>query len=61
MITGGEISLAVINLGSKPVVISRGYRVAQLVIAPVVKPVLEISLDLGGTARDKGGFGSTGV
>ncbi len=57
----GEVKIAVINLGSEPVTINRGDRVAQLVVAPVVKAVLEVVEDLDETGRGSGGFGHTGV
>jgi dUTP pyrophosphatase len=56
----GEIQVLLANLGNAPVTITRGMRVAQLVIAPVVRAqILEVeSLDK--TPRGSGGFGSTG-
>ena len=56
----GEIRILVFNFGDKPFGITRGDRVAQLVIAPVVRArIVEVD-ELGGTARGDGGFGSTG-
>ena len=57
----GEIQVLLINLGSDPVAISRGMRIAQLVIAPVVRAHLEEVSALDATARAGGGFGSTGT
>ncbi|TXH42627.1 MAG: dUTP diphosphatase [Desulfurellales bacterium] len=59
----GEIKVLLINLGSKPVVIKRGDRIAQLVIAPVARAALVDVGDreLSDTVRGVGGFGSTGV
>jgi dUTP pyrophosphatase len=57
----GEIALPMINLGPEPVVISRGDRVAQLVIAKVERPSIEIRETLDQTDRGAGGFGSTGL
>jgi dUTP diphosphatase len=56
----GEIQVLLANLGNAPVTITRGMRVAQLVIAPVVRAqILEVeSFDK--TPRGSGGFGSTG-
>lgn len=56
----GEIGVLLINLGEAPVTIRRGERIAQMVIAPVVRlrPVARESLDE--SARGAGGFGSTG-
>lgn len=57
----GEIRIALINFGSTPYTIRRGDRIAQLVINKInrVKPTLVAGLN--GTARDKGGFGHTGI
>jgi dUTP pyrophosphatase len=57
----GEIALPLINLGPSPVVVNRGDRVAQLVVAKVETPVLEIRETLDDTGRGAGGFGSTGA
>ena len=56
----GEIQVLLANLGNEPVTITRGMRIAQLVVAPVVQAqILEVgSLDK--TQRGSGGFGSTG-
>jgi dUTP pyrophosphatase len=56
----GEIQVLLVNLGSESVLVSRGMRIAQLVIAPVVRAhIIEVeSLDK--TSRGSGGFGSTG-
>ncbi|MDR1086085.1 MAG: dUTP diphosphatase [Deltaproteobacteria bacterium] len=56
----GEIALPMINLGHKTVVVERGDRVAQMVIAKVEKAVLTVSQSLEDTRRGSGGFGSTG-
>jgi len=56
----GEIRVILANLGSEPVTLSRGDRIAQLVIAPVVRARLERTEALPGTKRHDGGFGSTG-
>lgn len=57
----GEVKLIVINHGQEKVVISRGDRVAQMVIAPVVKATITEVDDLSDTSRGAGGFGSTGA
>ena len=57
----GELGVILINLGQEPVVITRGMRIAQLVIAPVVQVVLREVEAVGETARGSGGFGSTGA
>ena len=56
----GEIRVILANLGSEPVTLSRGDRIAQLVIAPVVRARLERADSLSETKRHDGGFGSTG-
>ena len=56
----GEIAVIAINLGQEPVTISRGDRIAQLVIAPVTRPRLVLAEDLPPTGRAAGGFGHTG-
>jgi len=56
----GEIQIILANLGSEPVTITRGERIAQLVPAPVLKAQFVEVAELGGTARGAGGFGSTG-
>jgi dUTP pyrophosphatase len=57
----GEISVILINFGSEPVLISRGDRIAQLVISPVADCGLTLVQELPPTERGSGGFGSTGV
>jgi dUTP diphosphatase len=56
----GEIRVILANLGSEPVTIERGERIAQLMIAPVTRARLEVVDELPATARHDGGFGSTG-
>lgn len=56
----GEIKILMINLGSDVVTLSKGERVAQLVLAPVVRAELMIADTLDETERGSGGFGSTG-
>jgi dUTP pyrophosphatase len=57
----GEVRIILINLGESPFTISRGMRIAQMVVAPVIQasPVRVDRLDA--TDRGDGGFGSTGV
>ncbi|RLJ69887.1 deoxyuridine 5'-triphosphate nucleotidohydrolase [Hydrogenivirga caldilitoris] len=57
----GEVKVILINLGQEDVVIGRGERIAQLVIAPVSRVELVEVEELSATARGDGGFGSTGV
>jgi dUTP pyrophosphatase len=57
----GEVCVILINLGKEDFVISRGDRIAQLVIVPVVQPhIVEVDA-LSDTHRGEGGFGSTGM
>jgi dUTP pyrophosphatase len=57
----GEVSVLLINHGDQPFDITRGMRIAQLVVAPVVQAVWEKRDTLGETSRGAGGYGSTGV
>ena len=57
----GEIKVIVINLGSETFVVERGMRIAQAVIAGVVKARLALVDNLEATRRGDGGFGHTGV
>lgn len=57
----GELKVILINHGSVPFEISRGTRIAQMVIAPVLQATLEDVDILEGTERGTGGFGSTGT
>lgn len=56
----GEIKVILANLGSEPVTIRRGDRIAQLVVAPVTRARLSEVDDLDDTGRGEGGFGHTG-
>ena len=57
----GEVGVLVVNLGTEPVTIARGDRIAQLVVAPVARAVFTRADALAGSARGSGGFGSTGA
>ena len=57
----GEVGVVLVNLGSEPVTIARGDRVAQLVVAAVATVRVEEAVDLSATTRQGGGFGSTGI
>lgn len=57
----GELCVLLINHGAQPFEVSRGARVAQLVLAPVVQLAVEETDDLDETSRGAGAFGSTGV
>jgi dUTP pyrophosphatase len=56
----GEIQVILINHAKETFVVTRGMRIAQMVIAQVVKAKLEVVDNLDGTRRGAGGFGHTG-
>jgi dUTP diphosphatase len=56
----GEIRVILANLGAAEVTIRRGERIAQLVVAPVIRVAWRQVETLPESARDVGGFGSTG-
>jgi len=57
----GEVKVLLINHGDEPFEITRGARIAQMVVAPALQVVLELRDAAGETARGAGGFGSTGT
>jgi dUTP pyrophosphatase len=57
----GEVQVLLINLGDAPVLIERGMRIAQMVVAPVQQVTLTEVQALTSTGRGAGGFGSTGT
>jgi dUTP pyrophosphatase len=56
----GEVKVLLANLGLETFTIERGTRIAQLVIAPVVRASFELVTQIEDSARGGGGFGSTG-
>jgi dUTP pyrophosphatase len=56
----GEVQVILINHGTEPFTVTRGLRIAQLVVAPVTAVTVEEATELDDTARGAGGFGSTG-
>jgi dUTP pyrophosphatase len=56
----GEVKVPLINHGERDFVVTRGMRIAQLVVAAVAPAVLVEVPELGETERGQGGFGSTG-
>ena len=56
----GELMVALHNHGEIPQTIEHGERIAQFVITPVLTPDYEVAEELSDTARNTGGFGSTG-
>jgi dUTP pyrophosphatase len=57
----GEVQVLLVNLGSEDFSITRGMRIAQLVVAQVAKAELFETEELDETLRGSGGFGSTGT
>lgn len=57
----GEIQIILANLGSEPFTITRGMRIAQMVVAAYTRVTWDCVESLNETARGAGGFGSTGV
>ena len=56
----GEIKVILINLGKESFIINNNDRIAQMVLCPIIKGVLEEVEELPDTVRGSGGFGSTG-
>jgi dUTP pyrophosphatase len=57
----GEVQVLLMNFGAEPFAVTRGMRIAQLVIAPVTRARLVATERIDGTGRGTGGFGSTGL
>lgn len=57
----GEIKVLLWNTGREPFTIKHGMRIAQLVVAPVVRANFVVVKELDATARSADGFGSTGI
>jgi dUTP pyrophosphatase len=57
----GEVKVILANLGSEDFVITRGMRIAQLVIAPAPQADIVEITEASATARGSAGFGSTGT
>ncbi len=57
----GEVKVLLINLDEMPFVVTRGMRIAQMVVAPVTRVRWQESGALPDSARGDGGFGSTGA
>lgn len=56
----GEVKVPLINLGGEPFTVTRGMRIAQMLIKPVYVIQWEEVVELPQTSRDTGGFGHTG-
>jgi dUTP pyrophosphatase len=57
----GEVQVLLINHGDAPFVVTRGLRIAQLVIGAIARATLREVVELDETSRGTGGFGSTGT
>jgi dUTP pyrophosphatase len=57
----GEVRVPIVNLGAGPFTITRGMRIAQLVVAPVARAKFFETDELAATGRGDSGFGSTGL
>lgn len=57
----GPVQVLLANLGTDRVVIRRGDRIAQIVVAPVSRARFDVVDELPDSPRGSGGFGSTGV
>jgi len=56
----GEVQVILVNHGREPFAVTRGMRIAQMVVAPVTYAQLIETVELDETTRGTGGFGSTG-
>jgi dUTP pyrophosphatase len=57
----GEVSVLLVNLGQSAITVTRGMRIAQLVVAGATRATLVAVEDLDTTRRGGGGYGSTGT
>jgi dUTP pyrophosphatase len=57
----GELQVIVLNAGTEPFTVERGMRIAQAIVAPVVRARWREVETLPDSARGEGGFGSTGT
>jgi dUTP pyrophosphatase len=57
----GEVAVALINLGREIFEVTRGLRIAQIVVSPVVRAEWNEVPNLEPTSRNDGGFGHTGA
>lgn len=56
----GPLGVLLVNLGAEPYTVAHGERIAQMVVAPVMRADFAVVPALGASARGEGGFGSTG-
>jgi dUTP pyrophosphatase len=57
----GEVQVILVNLGSENFTITRGMRIAQMIVAPYTRVAWNEVAELPASARGAGGFGSTGT
>lgn len=57
----GEVKVILVNLSQEPFTVSRGMRIAQMIVAPVTRVAWDELETLEETSRGTGGFGSTGT
>ena len=57
----GEVGVILINHGSEPFRVEKGMKIAQIVVAPVVRAEIAETAESDSTDRGSGGFGSTGI
>jgi dUTP pyrophosphatase len=57
----GEIQVILVNFGQESFTVTRGMRIAQLIITPVLRVTIRATTNLDETTRGVGGFGSTGM
>ena len=57
----GEVEIILVNLGNESFTVKNGDRIAQMIISPVIRPVISETDLLSETGRGTGGFGSTGI
>jgi len=57
----GEVQVVMVNLGSEPYIVSKGMKIAQLLIQPVEEVEVVETSELDETRRGDNGFGSTGL
>ena len=57
----GEVGVILANLGEEPFHVEKGMKIAQIVVAPVVRAEIAETDEIDSTDRGAGGFGSTGV
>ena len=57
----GEVGVILVNLSNESFTVTRGMRIAQMIVAPYSRVEWQLTDNLDNTARGSGGFGSTGV